>query len=101
MKTWGKWVAPVLAALAFVLVLIFLSRPSMGRATGMDSIVEWLAALAAIISAIAGALSALQKPKPPEPQQGLGIQPPLSGTHPIGSPPPQSHPGQQQPQQRK
>lgn len=65
MSTWLKWGAPILAALAAVLVFVFLSRPAMGRATTMDSLVEWLAALAAVISAIAGALAALKKPETP------------------------------------
>lgn len=66
MGTWLKWSAPILAALAAVLVIFFLSRPAMGRATSMDTVVEWLAALAAVISAIAGALAALKKPGEPQ-----------------------------------
>lgn len=64
-----KWIAPILAAIGFVLVVVLMMRPTMGRATPGDTITEWLALIATILSAIVGALQALKKPDQSPPQQ--------------------------------
>jgi uncharacterized membrane protein len=64
--SWLKWAAPALAVLVIVLLIGFMSEVPTARATPAETLTEWIALIAAILSAIAGVLTAWKKPDEPK-----------------------------------